>query len=175
MSAAIPIIRNDGEGERLWFYGGGVHTWKASSEETAGALMLFEDHMTQGKATPLHIHANEDEALYVLDGEILVHIDGENHRVGRRGFAFAPRGVPHAFLVTSPDARILCLETPGSAEAFYRGASEPAADDPTPSGQVDLARVRASAERSGGMKVLGPPPFKQTEGTATDASRLASH
>src|SRR5438552_717226 len=44
----------------------------------------------QGKATPLHIHANEDEALYVLDGEVVVHIDGTNHRVGPRGFAKRP-------------------------------------------------------------------------------------
>jgi quercetin dioxygenase-like cupin family protein len=169
MNAAVPIIRNDGEGERLWFYGGGVHTWKASSEETAGTLMLFEDHMSQGKATPLHIHANEDEALYVLEGEILVHIDGKNHRVGERGFAFAPRGVPHAFLVTSPEAHILCLETPGSAEAFYRGASKPIGDDADPSGPVDFALVRGSAERSGGMRVVGPPPFEASESTTTGA------
>ena len=175
MSAAVSIVRNDGEGERLWFYGGGVHTWIASSAETGGSLMVFEDHMSQGKATPLHIHANEDEALYVLEGEILVHIDGENHRVGPRGFAFAPRGVPHAFLVTSPEAHMLCLETPGSAEAFYRGASEPASDDADPYGPVDFARVRDSAERSGGMQVLGPPPFEAIRDAPTGASRLAAH
>jgi quercetin dioxygenase-like cupin family protein len=174
MNAAVSIIRNDGEGERLWFYGGGVHTWKASSAETGGSLMLFEDHMSQGKATPLHMHAHEDEALYVLEGEILVHVDGTNHRVGPRGFAFAPRGVPHAFLVTSPEARILCLETPGSAEAFYRGASEPAANDTDPSGPVDLARVRESAERTGGMQVLGPPPFDASPDAATGAAPLAT-
>jgi quercetin dioxygenase-like cupin family protein len=164
MSTAVAIVRNEGEGERLWFYGGGVHTWKASFEETGGTLILFENHMSEGKTTPLHVHANEDEALYVLEGEILVHIDGENHRLGPRGFAFAPRGAPHAFLVTSPEARVLCLETPGSAEAFYRGASEPAADDSDPSGAVDFARVRESAERSGGMQILGPPPFQATDG-----------
>src|SRR5919201_1670183 len=175
MSTPAPIIRNNEEGERLWFYGGGVHTWKASSEETGGSLMLFEDHMSQGKATPLHIHANEDEALYVLEGEILVHIDGENHRVGPRGFAFAPRGVPHAFLVISPEARILTLETPGSAEAFYRGASEPASAGSDPYGPVDFARVRDSAERSGGMQVLGPPPFDAIRDATTGASGLAAH
>jgi quercetin dioxygenase-like cupin family protein len=169
MSAAVPIIRNDREGERLWFYGGGLHLWKASSEETGGSLMLFEDHMSQGKATPLHIHANEDEVLYVLEGEILVHIDGQNHRVGPRGLAFAPRGVPHAFLVTSPEARLLCLETPGSAEAFYRGASEPVGDDADPSGPVDFARVRESGERSGGMQVVGPPPFEASKGATVGA------
>jgi quercetin dioxygenase-like cupin family protein len=142
---------------------GGVLTIKATSEETDGAFLLFEDVMSQGKTTPLHVHANEDETLYVLEGEILVHIDGEDHPVGPHGVAVAPRGVPHAFLVTSQTARVLTLQTPGSAEAFYRGASEPASADADPSGPVDFDRVREAAERSGGMQVLGPPPFKRSE------------
>jgi quercetin dioxygenase-like cupin family protein len=159
MSAAVPIVRTDGEGERLRFHGGGLLTMKASGEETAGAFLLFEDLMARGKTTPLHAHANEDETLYVLDGEILVHIDGEEHRVGPRGVAIAPRGVPHAFLVVSDTARVLTLQTPGTAEGFYRGASVPAAGESDPAGPVDFDRVRDSAERSGGMQLLGPPPF----------------
>jgi quercetin dioxygenase-like cupin family protein len=160
MSTAVSIVRADGKGEQLRFWGGGILTMKATTAETDGAFMLFEDHMSQGKATPLHAHANEDEALYVLEGDILVHIDGKEYSVGARGIAFAPRGVPHAFLVTSPTARVLCLQTPGSAEAFYRGASEPAGADTDPAGPVDFDRVRESAERSGGMQLLGPPPFQ---------------
>ena len=160
MSTAVSIVRADGEGEQLRFWGGGVLTMKATTAETDGAFMLFEDHMPQGKTTPLHAHANEDEALYVLEGDILVHIDGKEYPVGARGIAFAPRGVPHAFLVTSPTARVLCLQTPGSAEAFYRDASEPAGADTDPAGPVDFDRVRESAERSGGMQLLGPPPFQ---------------
>ena len=159
MSSAVSIVRADGEGERLRFWGGGIMTMKATAEETGGALLLFEDLMAQGKTTPLHVHANEDEVLYVLDGEILVHIDGTDHPVGRHGVAFAPRGVPHAFVVTSQTARVLTLLTPGSAEPFYRGASEPASADADPAGPLDFARVRESAERSGGMQVVGPPPF----------------
>jgi quercetin dioxygenase-like cupin family protein len=159
MTAATSIVRADGEGERLRFWGGGILTMKATAAETDGAFMLFEDHMPQGKTTPLHAHVHEDETLYVLDGEIVVHIAGENHHLCPGGIAVAPRGVPHAFLVTSPTARVLCLQTPGSAEAFYRGASEPAGADTDPSGPVDFDRVRESAERSGGMKFLGPPPF----------------
>jgi quercetin dioxygenase-like cupin family protein len=159
MSAPVSIVRADGEGERLRFWGGGLLTMKASAEETGGAFLLFEDRMAQGKTTPLHVHTNEDEALYVLEGEILVHIDGTDHPIGPHGLAVAPRGVPHAFLVTSPTARVLTLQTPGSAEAFYRGASEPATADTDPSGPVDFARVREAAERSGGMRVIGPPPF----------------
>jgi quercetin dioxygenase-like cupin family protein len=173
MSAAVSIVRVDGEGERLRFWGGGVLTMKATAKETGGAFLLFEDHMAQGKTTPLHIHANEDEALYVLDGELLVHIDGQDHRIGPRGVAIALRGVPHAFLVTSDTARVLTLQTPGSAEAFYRGASEPAKADADPSGPVDFARVRESADRTGGMQVLGPPPFEAPEENAKDAPAVA--
>ena len=161
MSGAVSIVRADGEGEHLRFWGGGILTMKATAAETDGAFMLFENRIPQGKTTPLHAHANEDEALYVLDGEIVVHIDGQNHHLGPRGIAVALRGVPHAFLVTSPTARVLCLQTPGSAEAFYRGASEPAGADTDIAGPVDFDRVRESAERSGGMQLLGPPPFRR--------------
>jgi quercetin dioxygenase-like cupin family protein len=159
MSAAVSFVRTEEEGERLRFWGGGILTMKATAEETGGAFLLFEDAMCAGKTTPLHVHEQEDELLYVLEGEILVAIDGEEHLVGAGGIAFAPRGVPHAFLVISPTARLLTLLTPGSAEAFYRGASEPAGAEADPAGPVDFARVRTAAERSGGMRVVGPPPF----------------
>jgi quercetin dioxygenase-like cupin family protein len=156
----VPIVRGSGAGERMWFYGGGVHTWKATSSETGGAFLLIEDVMSRGKTTPLHTHPEVDETLYMLEGEILVHIDGEEQRLGPGGVAMAPRGVPHAFLVTSEVARILFLETPGSSEAFYRGASEPATPELEAAAPVDFARVRASAEQNGGIEILGPPPFK---------------
>src|SRR5450756_1949704 len=87
----VPIVRAAGEGERLWFYGGGLHIWKATAAETAGAFLLFEDVMSRGKTTPLHTHPQVDETLYVLEGEILLHIDGEDQRVGSGGVALAPR------------------------------------------------------------------------------------
>jgi quercetin dioxygenase-like cupin family protein len=122
MSTAIPIIRQDGEGELMWFAGGGAFTWKATSAETGGAFILLEDRMVRGKSTPFHLHPNEDEAIYVLEGELLVHIDGEEHRVGPGGLFFAPRGVPHAFMVTSETAHVLGWQTPGTGESFYRDA-----------------------------------------------------
>jgi len=166
MGTAVPIIRAEGEGEHLKFSGGGLMTMKATSKETGGAFLLFEDRVVRGKATPLHIRQNEDETFYVLDGEILVFIDGVEHRVGPRGVAVAPRGVPHAFLVISETARLLTLLIPGSAESFYRAASDPATADTDPSGPVDFERVRKAAQSSGGMKIVGPPPFKAATGSS---------
>jgi integrase len=70
---------------------------------------------------------------------------------------------PHAFKVTGADgARLLCLHTPGCCQAFYRDASEPVpADDSRgiDAGPVDMGRVQASAQKNGGIQILGPPPF----------------
>jgi quercetin dioxygenase-like cupin family protein len=160
MSTAGTIIRGEGEGERLWFAGGGVFTMKATSEETDGAFVLLEDRMMRGKTTPLHTHPNLDETIIVLEGEIVVYAEGTEHRLGPRGVAVAPRGAPHAFMVTSESALILSLQTPGSGEAFYREASEPATAETDP-GRTDWDRLRAAAERHPDIiEIVGPPPFE---------------
>ena len=159
MSTAKAVIRNEGEGERLWFAGGGVFTMKATCADTNGAFMLLEDRVVRGKTTPMHVHPTEDELCYVIDGEILVHIEGAEHRIGRGGLFFAPRGVAHAFLVTSETAHLLCFQTPGAGEAFYRSVSDPSTSPSDAARPPDLARLFAGAERSPSLELLGPPPF----------------
>ncbi|HVK24045.1 MAG TPA: quercetin 2,3-dioxygenase [Actinokineospora sp.] len=151
-------VRQSGEGERRWFCGGGLITWKATAAETGGAFLLFEDVLDLGKVTPLHVHPEVDETFYLLEGEISLYIDGEHRTVGAGGVAVMPRGVPHAFKVTSPGTRLLCLHTPGADEEFYRLASEPAPDG-SPAIPVDFGRIGAAAQATGAIEILGPPPF----------------
>ena len=157
-STPAPMIRAAAEGTRRWFFGGGVLTWKASAQETGGAFMLWEASMEQGKVAPLHTHPDSDETFYLLEGEILVHLDGVEHRVGAGGLMFAPRGAPHAFMVLSPMARLLTMHTPGCCEQFYLDASVALAPGDS-GGVVDFAKVHASAAKNGGIEILGPPPF----------------
>jgi len=159
MSAPTPIIRQAGAGDQQSFAGGGIHTWKLLAEDTGGAFFVFEDVMTRGKLTPLHCHPEADETVYVLDGEILVHIDGVQTRVGTGGMTFTPRGTPHAFLVVSDTVRVLSMQSPAIGQAFYRDASDPAGDAAT-AGGFDLARLESSAAANPrGIEILGPPPF----------------
>jgi quercetin dioxygenase-like cupin family protein len=159
MGGLVPIIRAEGEGDKQSFFGGGLHTWKLLAEDTGGAFFLFEDDLSQGKTTPLHRHPEADETVYVLEGEILVNVDGKESRVGAGGMTFTPKGVPHAFVVVSDGARVLTLQTPGIGQAFYRGASEPATDDTSET--VDIPRLQASAQQNPrGIEILGPPPFE---------------
>jgi quercetin dioxygenase-like cupin family protein len=58
--------------------------------------------MAQGKVTSVHIHPDADEVFYVLEGEIIVHVEGGvEHRIQQGDFALALRGVPHAFMATT--------------------------------------------------------------------------
>jgi quercetin dioxygenase-like cupin family protein len=158
MSPVAPLVRAAAAGERREFFGGGVHTWMVRAAETEGAFFLFEDRMEQGKMTPLHTHPS-DETMYIVEGEIVMHLDGTDHSVAAGGVAVAPRGVPHAFMVVSETATMLCLHTPGSCEAFYWDASRPLASGQSGSGAVDFERIKDSAQRNGGIELLGPPPF----------------
>jgi quercetin dioxygenase-like cupin family protein len=156
---AKPVVRAAGEGDRYWFYGGGVHVWKVTSEQSDGAVFVLEDELVKGKMTPYHSHPEATECVYVIEGEILSRIDGVDYVVGAGGFTMAPPGVPHAFVVTSEKARVLAVQTPGAGDAFYLGASEPATPELEAEAPVDFDRVKASAAATGGMRVLGPPPF----------------
>lgn len=156
------IVRGRTEGERRWFAGGGLHLWKLTAEETGGDFLLFEDFLVEGKTTPLHRHPEVAETIYVLEGTLRVHVNGEELEVGAGGVALFPRGVAHALLVTSPAARILCLQTPGSGQSFYLEASDPTSAD---SGPVDFQRLREVAARDPSIDILGPPPFQSATRT----------
>ena len=135
-----------GEGEKRSFLGGGLHTWKLTTDDTGGAFFMFEDVMAQAKTTPLHRHPEADETVYVLEGEIVVNVDGKESRVGAGGMTFTPRGVPARLLVVSESARILTSRRQESVRRFYRDASEPATDDRADT--VDIARLQASAKEN---------------------------
>ncbi|WP_433015500.1 cupin domain-containing protein [Kribbella sp. CA-294648] len=163
MSGRGAIVRNAGEGELRWFSGGGVHRWLATAEETGGSYLLFEDVMERGKVTPLHRHPEVEESMIVLEGELLMHLDGAERQVGAGGMVMVPRGLPHAFLVTSETARILCLITPGIGQDFFFGASEPYVEGAAH--QVDFSRIEQSGRDNGGIEILGPPPFAHLAAT----------
>jgi len=158
MKTLAATVRESGEGEQRWFCGGGLHTWKATEEETGGAFLIFEDSLDAGKVTPLHRHPAADETFYMLEGEIVLHVDGEERQLRDGDIAVIPRGIPHAFKVTSAHARMLCLQTPGGGGMFYRLASEPALPGEPPA-PIDFDRVQAAATQTGAIEILGPPPF----------------
>lgn len=112
------------EGEALWWLGS-LATIKATARDTAGQFSLVEVLEGEGEA-PLHVHHREDEAFWVLEGEVVFEIGGKTIETGPGSFVFGPRDVPHRYTVKRGPARMIFLFTPGGFEDFIRATSEPA-------------------------------------------------
>lgn len=92
---------------------------KASVHSTSGGFTMIESHAAGG--APWHVHTREDEYFYVVDGEITVWCGKEEFRAGPRSFVFLPRGVPHAWDVTSrTKATVLMMTVPAMLDEFLR-------------------------------------------------------
>jgi quercetin dioxygenase-like cupin family protein len=151
-----------GEGETLWF-AGAHQTVKHPGDWSDGKFSLVEVSVPRGRATPLHRDPS-DEMFYVLDGELLFHVEGAEHRAGARDVVSVPSGVAHAFVATSEVARFLVLNTPGTHDSYFRDGGEPAThSDFGASPDPDYERMEAS-NRKHGIEILGPPPFTDVDG-----------
>jgi len=123
----------------IWF--GSTVVLKASCPQ----IGVTEVTMSPGEEPPFHVHKNEDEWFYVLDGEMSFYVGNETY-AGKSGvFVSFPRGIPHTFVVESSKARFLVLNTPGGFERMFEMAPRTTED-----------AVRAM--RAYGMEVVGPNP-----------------
>jgi quercetin dioxygenase-like cupin family protein len=113
-AASEPFVREPAAGSTLNVLGV-THIYKATAAETAGSFSLWEDVIPPGAGAPPHTHSREDEAFYVLSGEIQIEFEGEPapHRVGPGGFFFGPRGRRHGYRnAGDKPARVLVLCAP---------------------------------------------------------------
>jgi quercetin dioxygenase-like cupin family protein len=135
-------------------------------------LSIVELTGAPGDTPPLHVHTDEDETFYVLEGEVTVHVAGQDPLVlGPGQAAFAPRGVPHVYVVTSSTpARWLGTTTGHRFASFVEALSAPAAEPTLPTDvEIDPAHVAAVAARHG-IEFLGPPgTLPQAAGNAATA------
>ncbi|HEX5618606.1 MAG TPA: cupin domain-containing protein [Solirubrobacteraceae bacterium] len=147
MTSAIAL--GPGEGTTIEGPAGGPLTFKVRGEQTGGALTAFENVIAPGDGPPLHVHAAEDEAWYVIAGELRFQLGDERAAAPTGSFVFVPRGTPHCFVnAGSEPARILVLFTPSGMERFFDRFSELDAFDPSA-----FAEIGAGV----GMDVIGPP------------------
>lgn len=144
-----PIVLGPGEGTTIEGPAGGPLTFKVRGAESHGSLTALENVIAPGDGPPLHTHANEDEAWYVLEGELQFRLGETTAAAPSGSFVFVPRGEPHCF--RNPGrrpARILVLFTPSGMERFFTGFADLQEIDPTA-----FAKIGAEA----GMRVVGPP------------------
>ena len=109
-------------GERLGF-SDAEFIIKASADTTGGAFTVIEEFSPLD--TPLHVHENEDELWFILQGEHVIQIGDDEFHVGPGEFVFGPRGVPHAQRRGVPRVgRVLEFFYPAGFEGFFRELAE---------------------------------------------------
>jgi quercetin dioxygenase-like cupin family protein len=123
-----------------------------SGAETGNQLALFENTSAGVSQTPVHIHADDDEALYLLEGEMEAVIAGQRRVIRAGETVFLPRGVAHQLMNASGrPTRYLLLCTPAGFESFVAeaGRVSSAGRQPELPSPEDIARLRDTAPRFG--------------------------
>ena len=96
---------------------------KVPSESTGGGFSIIEE--ANPLDTPLHVHKNEDEWWYVLEGEHVIKVGYDEFHVGPGEIVFGPRGVPHSQRRAVPrTGGFLEFFSPGGFEGFFRELAE---------------------------------------------------
>jgi quercetin dioxygenase-like cupin family protein len=106
-----------------------------------------------GGGPPPHIHRNENETFYILDGHCTVRLGEERVVAGPGDFVNVPRGVVHGFRNESAEpVRMILTFTPAGIEKFFEETLEPALDptqDPPDNIEEVGARYAEAAPRYG--------------------------
>ncbi len=150
----VAVTRNEGEA-RWWF--NGLAVIKATAASTGGQMSIIEVTEPPGAEAPLHVHHREDEAFWVLDGNVTLHVGDKTIDAHTGDYLFGPRDIPHRYTVGSDGCRMLFILTPGGFEDFVIVTSQPAGSHtlPPPSTEEpDWERIAAAAYAHG-AELLG--------------------
>lgn len=121
MSGLEPVLSSPGGGAVLSLGGSSV-VRRIRSEETRGSLAVVEFVSAPGEGVDVHVHRDEDELVYLLEGEIEVSLGEGTMRVSRGACALLPRGIPHGYVnVGRGESRLLAVLLPGRLDGFFVG------------------------------------------------------
>lgn len=156
-AATRPYIRRRSRENSYWCLGN-LTSVLAATADTDGVLAVLESTLRPGLELPAHVHAREEEAVFVLDG----HLDGWAGETaiaaGPGEMVVFPRDVPHAYQVrpgADGTARALTILVPGALQEFFLNYARPAPALALPDSdrpalrEADQARIQADAAAFG--------------------------
>jgi quercetin dioxygenase-like cupin family protein len=121
------------------WYKGILSTQLATGENTGGAFDLVLANMKRGTEPPPHVHTREHELFYVLDGKLDAYVDDQVFQLAPGECVFLPLGRPHAFIIRSPEIRMLTFITPGGFMKVVAPMAAPAEKLEIPSDSITYA------------------------------------
>ncbi len=152
-----PFIVRPDEGDARWVTGS-LDVIKVTASQTGGAFGMIESTEQRGDAPPVHVHENEDEAYFIIEGELTFFLGAETVVAPAGSVVFAPRGIPHTYRVKSETSRLIAINVPGGWERFFTEAGTSATGMPEPpEEEPDFARLGELAAGYG-VTIVGDPP-----------------
>ena len=115
-----PLTVGPDEGRIYDHLGGEKMTVLLSAQDTGGNFALFIDEVPPGAGPPPHVHHNEDETFYILEGELDIQVNDNKFTAPVGTTVFLPKGIPHTFHNSgSQTVRALVVLSPGGLEGFF--------------------------------------------------------
>jgi mannose-6-phosphate isomerase-like protein (cupin superfamily) len=105
-----------------------AHSAQDRRIEIDGETICIHEWLGSGPAT-LHVHREDDEAWYVLEGELRFRFGDRSEVAAAGSTVFAPAGVPHTY-EAMPGARYLIILTPRLRKLIAELQSTPPAQHP---------------------------------------------
>jgi len=165
----VLVVPPDLSGLTAYYVTGGLYTFLATAKDTGGTFSIFDFLIPQQAGPPAHIHSREDEAFYILDGEMTFQL-GDQTIVATPGtFAYLPKHRPHGWqnFGTKP-VHMLTLITPSGFEGFFMEEGELVTDRSAPIPPPrDLESVAPIASKYGIQLAL---PSEYSGNTTTESS-----
>ena len=141
-----------GQGKSFWLLTD-LHTFKAVGADTNGAFTVAELNAGPELGPPPHIHRNNDESFYVLEGTFEFSLAGRAFSAGPGSFVHLPKGIVHTHRAGGgAPAKAIVIQSPAGVERFIEEAGKPATDTsarPKPPEMPELARIVGIAQKHG--------------------------
>jgi len=149
MSTQLVVDRNQ---TRSYDYDPTLHIeYLVSASERPMPLDMVESRFDYLGGPPLHLHREQCETDYVIEGELEYHINGETFVVKSGGCIHIPKQTPHASInLQSEPAKIISILTPGGFEGFFQTL------DSLPTVRENFDSIVSIAKRYG-VEIIGPP------------------
>lgn len=147
--------------DSIWFFNTRV-TVRIPHTAGADTISVLEHEAPAGDSPPWHCHVNEDEVFHVLRGTFRLRVGDADMTLAAGQWVLAPKGVPHSYLITSPEGgRWLTITSHTDFERFVRAVGRPAtrsglpdpAGPPAPAQAAEMTRIAGQF----GIEILGPP------------------
>jgi quercetin dioxygenase-like cupin family protein len=154
-------VTNKSDRPQFLWAGGTIFDVVLDETQTGGSVALLDQRGVRGDTTPMHVHSDEAEIFYVLEGAITAWSGDDVLTLEAGGAIYLPPNQPHALGVHTERARLITITSPAGFANFVRAAGTPITGDLPAQWEFDLTSIMSAAPLHH-IEIVGPPPALPT-------------